>query len=70
MNGSKVPVLESVLNSISQPNDHDNAIAFNIYFANVGFEISKHLGAENEPKFKDVNTRCFCLKLQRRKLKW
>ena len=50
MNSSKVPVLETVANSISQPNDQDNAIAFNKYFANVGFEISKHLGAENEPE--------------------
>ena len=51
MNKSKVPVLETVANSISQPKDQDNAIAFNNYFANVGFEISKHLGAENEPEF-------------------
>ena len=50
MNSSKVPVLETVTNSISQPNDQDNAIAFNNYFANVGFEISKQVGAENEPE--------------------
>ena len=44
MNSSKVPVLETLANSISQPNDQDNAIAFNSYFANLGFEISKHPG--------------------------
>ena len=47
MNSSNVPVLKTVANIISQPKDQDNAIAFNNYFANVGFEISKHLGAEN-----------------------
>ena len=46
MNSSKVPVLETVANGISQPNDQDNAIAFN-YFAKFGFEMSKHLDAEN-----------------------
>ena len=45
MNSSTVPLLESVPNSISQPNDQDNAIAFSSYFANVGFENSKHLDA-------------------------
>ena len=43
-------VLETVTNGFSQPNDQDNAIAFKNYFAKFGFEISKHLDAENEPE--------------------
>ena len=69
MNSSKVPVLETVANSISQPNDQDNAIAFNNYFDKLGFEINKHLSAENEPKVLRREQSIFCLQLQRRKLK-
>ena len=50
INRFKVPVPETMANSISQPIDEDNAIAFNKYFANAGFEISKHPLAENEPE--------------------
>ena len=35
-------------NNIKQPNAQDHAIAFNNCFANVGFERSKQLNAENE----------------------
>ena len=38
MNSSKVPVQETVANSISQPNAHDNAIAFINYLPMLGLK--------------------------------
>ena len=68
-NSSKVPVLETVANSTSQPNDQDNAIAFNNYFANVGFEISKHLVAENEPEVPRRQQSMFLFKVTKEEVK-
>ena len=69
MSSSKVPDLEIVANSISHPNDQDNAIAFNNYFANVGLEISKHLGAGNEPEVPRRQQLMFLLKVSKEEVK-
>ena len=66
----KVPVPETVENSNSQPNDQDNEIVFNSYFANVGFEISKHRGAENEPEVPRRQRSMFLFKVTKEEVKF
>ena len=69
MSSSKIPDLKTVANSFSHPNDQDNAIAFNNYFANVGLEISKQLGAENEPEVPRRHQLMFLLKVSKEEVK-
>ena len=56
-------------NSISQPNDQNNEIAVNKFFANVGLEISKHLGAETEPKVPRRQQSMFLFKVTKEEVK-
>ena len=69
INSFKVPVPENMANSINQPIDVDDAIAFNNYFANAGFEISRHPPAENEPEVPIRQQSMFPFKVSREEVK-
>ena len=46
----RVSDMETVANSIGEPNNQDIVMFFNNYFMNIVFKISKRLHAENKPE--------------------